>query len=107
MPAHSPTHTRREPVSCCTVPPLGCQVRAHKDYHESVQSGLNSAVQALSALVAVLGTISLVLFTDTHTETNEEAGASSGNATGTTAVGPDEQVVNDLQDTGIFSPRWW
>ena len=43
-------------------------MRAHKDYNESVQSGLNSAVQLLSALVTCLGTVSLVLFSSTRGE---------------------------------------
>ena len=74
-------------------------VRAHKGYNESVQSGLNSAVQLLSAIVTGLGTVSLVLFSTTREEYvlhNSSTGASDV-----------EIFERKLGDTGIFSVRWW
>ena len=54
-------------------------VRAHKDYHESVQSNINSTVQFLAALVALLGTISLILFTETTWSGDNHEGAEARN----------------------------
>ena len=74
-------------------------VRAHKDYNESVQSGLNSAVQLLSAIVTGLGTVSLVLFS-----TAREEYVLHNSSTGASDV---EIFERKLGDTGIFSVRWW
>ena len=74
-------------------------VRAHKDYNESVQSGLNSAVQLLSAIVTGLGTVSLVLFSTTREEY-----VLHNSSTGESDV---EIFERKLGDTGIFSVRWW
>lgn len=74
-------------------------VRAHKDYNESVQSGLNSAVQLLSAIVTGLGTVSLVLFSTTREEYVLHNSS--------TAASDVEVFERKLGDTGIFSVRWW
>ena len=75
-------------------------VRAHKDYHESVQSNINSTVQFLAALVALLGTISLILFTETtHTTERDDSNR--------TAAGAEARLFSNMNDTGMFSVRWW
>ena len=89
-------------------------VRAHKDYHESVQSNINSTVQFLAALVALLGTISLILFTETTWSGDNHEGAEARNINdsgiSTTAEYQRQRNINDssnINDSGMFSPRWW
>tara|TARA_B100000768_G_scaffold113525_1_gene105182 strand:+ start:232 stop:993 length:762 start_codon:yes stop_codon:yes gene_type:complete len=85
-------------------------VRAHKDYHESVQRNINSTVQFLAALVALLGTISLILFTESKTHSHDEmehqheTGRDDSNRT---ASGAEERLFSNINDTGMFSARWW
>lgn len=75
-------------------------VRAHKDYNVNFQAGMNAAVQVLSGVVAILGTISLILFT----QTSDDAEAEFVVAANTTV---EERIQADLEANGIFSARWY
>tara|TARA_B110001452_G_scaffold229807_1_gene205864 strand:- start:471 stop:1763 length:1293 start_codon:yes stop_codon:yes gene_type:complete len=80
-------------------------VRAHKDFNESAQHGLNTVVSLLSAAVTLLGTVSLILFSSSDDGSLQLP--SNATAEGRTQRKRNGKSCYSSDTVAYSSLRWW